>query len=224
MAVAVTNVVRIAAITAFFACAAASAAQGDGEAPWSHTPHGKMLERILPKAVTSPQLPEARSEGARLLAQYCVQCHHLPNPAMHTAQRWKPVVERMVWRMRGGGNLGAVMKELMEGVRAPTDAEVAAMTDYLQKHGQRGIDADHPALRTAAGQMYSIACAQCHELPDPQRHTAGEWPAVVQRMRGYMEKANTVTGDASLRTTPELRTADIVRLLQRYARPAGTPR
>jgi hypothetical protein len=35
---------------------------------------------------------------------------------MHTADRWKLVVQRMVWRMRGGGNLGALMKEMMASV------------------------------------------------------------------------------------------------------------
>jgi hypothetical protein len=71
--------------------------------------------------------------------------------------------------------------------------------------------------------MYVLACTQCHALPDPQRHTASEWPVVVQRMRGYMRWANTVTGDASTRTTPELNTDDIVRLLQRYAGAGSSP-
>lgn len=30
-------------------------------------------------------------------------------------------------------------------------------------------------------------CTQCHALPDPEKHTAHEWPAVVDRMKGYME-------------------------------------
>jgi cytochrome c2 len=177
-----------------------------------------MLERILPRTVTAEQLPEAQSDGARLVAQYCVQCHHLPYPPMHTAARWKSIVERMVWRMRGGGNLGAAMKELMDGVQAPPPEAVATLTAYLERHGQHEMSADHPALRTEAGQIYSIACTQCHALPDPRRHTASEWPQVVQRMRGHMAWANTVSGPASLRTTPELNTAEIVRLLQRYAR------
>lgn len=184
---------------------------------WARTPHGKMLERILPPTVTPAELPEPHSEGARLVARYCVQCHHLPHPPMHTAQRWKSIVERMVWRMRGEGNLGAVMKELMAGVQAPAPAEVEVLTAYLQRHGQEEMDPAHPALRTEAGQMYAIACTQCHALPDPRRHSARAWPEVVKRMRGYMAWANTVTGEASLRTAPELKTAEIVRLLQRHA-------
>lgn len=191
---------------------------------WSQNPYGRMLERILPPSVEPRQLPEPQSAGARLTVRYCVQCHFLPNPQMHTAGRWRPIIERMVWRMRGEGNMGALMKEMMENITAPTVAEVAALGAYLEKHGQREIAPQHPALRTTAGQMYSIACSQCHALPDPQRHTAGEWPAVVQRMQGHMAWANTVVGVSELRTNPVLDTAEIIRLLQRHARqPARVP-
>jgi hypothetical protein len=56
-------------------------------------------------------------------------------------------------------------------------------------------------------------------LPDPRRHTANEWPAVVERMQRNMAWANRVTGDPQLRTSPVLDTADIVRFLQRHASP-----
>ena len=92
---------------------------------WSKSPHGRMLERILPPAITPQDLPEPSSEGAQLTARYCVQCHYLPNPEMHTAARWQPVIERMVWRMQGRGNMGPLMKDMMAGVQAPSDAEAA---------------------------------------------------------------------------------------------------
>lgn len=185
---------------------------------WAHSPHGRMLERILPPSIQPAQLPEPESAGAHLAARYCVQCHYLPNPQMHTAARWRPIIERMVWRMRGEGNMGTLMKEMMADVQAPTDSEAATLAAYLEKHAQKEIDPGHPALRTTAGQMYSIACSQCHALPDPQRHTAREWPQVVQRMRGHMAWANTVVGISELRTNPVLETTEIVRLLQHYAR------
>ena len=186
---------------------------------WARSPHGRMLERILPPAVEPQELPEPDTEGARLTARYCVQCHHLPNPQMHTAAKWGSTVERMVWRMQGKGNLGELMKEMMAHVRAPTPQEVTTLTRYLQKHGQNEISSAHPALKTTAGQMYSLACSQCHALPDPRRHTARQWPAVVERMRGHMAWANVIVGASELRTIPELNTAEIVRLLQRHARP-----
>ena len=185
---------------------------------WAKNPHGQMLERILPPAVQPGELPEPQSDGARLTARYCVQCHYLPSPQMHSAAKWDATVERMVWRMEGRGNLGTLMKEMMAHVRAPTAEEVVILTRYLRKHGQREIDPAHPALKSTAGQIYSLACSQCHALPDPQRHTAREWPAIVERMRRHMAWANVVVGASELRTVPELDTASIVRFLQRYAR------
>jgi len=76
----------------------------------------------------------------------------------------------------------------------------------------------YPDLDTESGRRFSIACSQCHVLPDPRRHTAPEWPAIVKRMRRNMAWANRVTGDPALRTSPELNTADITRFLQRHAR------
>jgi hypothetical protein len=185
---------------------------------WAKSPHGAMLERILPPSLQPGDLPEPQSEGARLTVRYCVQCHHLVNPAMHTPARWKSVVERMVWRMRGNGNMGELMKEMMAHVKAPTDAEVDVLLRYLQKHAQTEIDSRHPALATRAGEAFGIACSQCHALPDPQRHTAREWPGVVQRMKRHMAWTNIVVGPPELRTIPELKTEEIVALLKRYAR------
>jgi len=185
---------------------------------WSQSPHGKLLERILPPSIEPHQLPEPRSEGARLTARYCVQCHYLPSPQMHSPDKWTPVVVRMVWRMLGRGNMGALMKEMMDNVEAPTDQETGVLAAYLRKHGQQEMDSGHPALKSEAGKMFSIACTQCHALPDPRRHTSREWPAVVERMKQHMAWANTVVGADALKTTPVLDTTEIVRFLQRYAR------
>ena len=187
-------------------------------AMWAQSPHGRMLERILPPAIEPGGLPEPESEGARLTARYCVQCHNLPSPRMHPADHWVRTVERMVWRMRGHGNLGIVMRGLMEGVEAPTDREAEKLTRYLQQFAQKEMPATHPALRTREGTMFSIACSQCHALPDPRQHTAQEWPIVVQRMKRHMQWANTVVGPDELKTTPTLETEQIVRFLQLHSR------
>ncbi|MEO8442510.1 MAG: hypothetical protein ABI547_08495 [Betaproteobacteria bacterium] len=200
---------------------AAIAADGVAAAThrWAQSPHGAMLERILPPTVEPGQLPEPDSRGARLVAAYCVQCHYLPSPAMHGAARWPSVVERMVWRMEGKGNLGKVMQEMMAEVRTPGADEQATLLAYLQRHAQRELDPKrYSDIHTQAGRRFSIACSQCHVLPDPRRHTAREWPAVVERMQRNMAWANRVTGDPALRTVPELDTADITRFLQRHAR------
>jgi mono/diheme cytochrome c family protein len=185
---------------------------------WRNSPYGAMLERILPPSIAPAQLPQPQAAGARLAAAYCVQCHYLPNPAMHNAARWKSVVERMVWRMQGRGNLGTLMREMMADVKAPSAAEEAQLVQYLQSNAQREINRSRYDLRSQRGRIFSIACAQCHVLPDPKRHTADEWPQIVERMKRNIAWANRVTGDPNLRTTPELDTAEIVRFLQRNSR------
>lgn len=48
--------------------------------------------------------------------------------------------------------------------------------------------ADLPAPGSAGAQLLERFCSQCHNLPAPGLHTATEWPAVLQRMAGYMRE------------------------------------
>ena len=186
---------------------------------WQQSPYGAMLERILPPAIEPKQLPEPRSEGARLTINYCVRCHYLPNPAMHDAARWETVLKRMVWRMEGAGHLGTLMQEMMADAKAPSAAEQTTLIRYLQKHAQTEIDPKQYAdLNSPSGQMFATTCSQCHALPDPKRHTAREWPRVVERMQENLTWANRVKENAALRTSPEINTAEIIRFLQRHSR------
>ena len=186
---------------------------------WADSPYGPMLERIIPPGFTGAMLPEPKSRGARLTRRYCVQCHNLANPAMHEAARWPSVVERMVPRMQGKGNLGTVMGEMMAQVRAPTPDEQSQIIAYLQKHAQRRLDeAKYPEVNTPAGEPFRLACRQCHVLPDPQRHTAAEWRLVVARMERNMEWMNRVVGTRPVQGEPQLRVEDINAFLAKYAR------
>jgi mono/diheme cytochrome c family protein len=187
--------------------------------PWAKSPQGPMLERIIPPGFEPAMLPEPDSEGARLTLRYCVQCHNLANPAMHDAGRWRVVVARMLPRMEGKGNLGKVMSEMMAGVQAPSAPEVATLTAYLRKHAQKSIDPSRiPEVNAPAAAPFRRACAQCHELPDPLRHTAKEWPAVVARMQKNMEWMNRVVGSKPVPGEPQLRVEDINAFLAKYAR------
>ena len=61
--------------------------------------------------------------------------------------------------------------------------------------GPRGAYGDNrqqgfPDLNSRAGQRFAQACSQCHALPDPRQHTAGQWPGVVARMEQYMRQRN----------------------------------
>jgi hypothetical protein len=186
---------------------------------WAESPHGPMLERILPPTFELGQLPAPKSRGARLLVQYCVQCHNLPNPAMHQAAKWPAIFERMVLRMRGRGNMGELMQEMMAGVRAPTEQEAGALLAYLRKYGQRPLDPKkYPEVNLPEGRSFKLACQQCHVLPDPMRHTAAEWPAVVARMEKNMEWMNRVVGNHHPPDEPQLRIEEINAFLVKRAR------
>jgi hypothetical protein len=205
------------------ALCAAPAAQADGMAAarkrWAESPHGTMLERILPPGFEPADLPEPRSRGARLTARYCVQCHNLANPAMHEARKWPQVVERMVLRMQGKGNMGHLMADMMGGVEAPADDDRKAIVAYLGKHAQKPLDPRKvPDLYTPAGDSFRLACQQCHVLPDPARYRASEWPAVVARMERNMEWMNRVVGSRPVPGEPQLSIAEINAFLARHAR------
>lgn len=186
---------------------------------WAESPYGPMLERIIPPGFTGAMLPQPKSRGAQLTRRYCVQCHNLANPAMHDATRWPSVVGRMVPRMEGKGNLGKVMGEMMAGIEAPNTEEQQLIVAYLRKHAQKPLDeAKVPEVNAPAGESFRLACKQCHVLPDPKRHTAGEWRAVVARMQTNMEWMNRVVGTKPIPGEPQLRIEDINAFLAKYAR------
>jgi hypothetical protein len=192
---------------------------GDARKRWAESPHGPMLERILPPTVEPDQLPEPKSAGAQLTVRYCVQCHNLPNPAMHHAAKWPPIVERMVVRMEGHGNMGSLMSDMMAGVEAPSEEEKKTLVAYLRRYAQKPLDPKrYPDVNRPEGEAFRLACSQCHVLPDPQRHTAAEWPAVVARMQDNMEWMNRVVGSKPIPGEPQLRIEEIVGFLEKHAR------
>jgi len=186
---------------------------------WAESPHGPMLERILPPTVEPDQLPEPKSAGAQLTVRYCVQCHNLPNPAMHHAAKWPPIVDRMVIRMEGRGNMGALMSDMMAGINAPSEEETRTLVAYLRRYAQKPLDPKrYPEVNRPGGEAFRLACSQCHVLPDPRRHTAAEWPAVVARMQDNMEWMNRVVGSKPIPGEPQLRIDEIVGFLEKHAR------
>lgn len=186
---------------------------------WSESPYGPMLERILPPGFEPPMLPQPKSRGAQLELRYCVQCHNLPNPAMHHAQKWRPVYDRMAARMAGRGNMGKLMADMMAGVSAPSAEESAVLVAYLEQNAQKPLDPKEiPEVGTPRAEAFRLACQQCHVLPDPKRHTAREWPAVVARMQKNMEWMNRVVGSQPVKGEPQLKIGDINAFLAKYAR------
>lgn len=189
---------------------------------WEASPHGPLLERILPPTFDAARLPQRQSNGAKLVLAYCVQCHNLPNPAMHHAAKWPGIVRRMVLRMEGKGNLGTLMAEMMAGVKAPGAEETKAIVAYLQRHAQKPLDpARYPEVYQPSGEAFRLACNQCHVLPDPRRYTAAEWPRVVARMQENMEWMNRVVGSKPVPGEPRLAVEEINAFLARHARKPG---
>lgn len=211
--------VRLLLLLMLFSTTVSADDAADARRRWEASPHGPMLERILPPTFQPSQLPEPGSPGAKLTLRYCIQCHNVPNPAMHHAQKWPDIVERMVLRMKGRGNLGELMSEMMAGVQAPSEEETVTLVAYLRRHSQVPLDPQrYPEVNRPSGEAFRLACNQCHVLPDPQRHTALEWRAVVARMQENMQWMNRVVGSKPIPGEPQLRIEEINAFLARYAR------
>ncbi len=132
----------------------------------------------VPQAGVNPDsLPDRNNPGARVLLQYCTQCHALPSPAAHGAQDW-PFVARQMWLF-----IDQMQGEL--GIRSPTTAERAQLLAYLQANALE-VAASLPA--GAGKATFEATCSRCHVLPDPRRHSPVDWPTVVMRMERNMER------------------------------------
>jgi nitrate/TMAO reductase-like tetraheme cytochrome c subunit len=193
------------------------------EQRWERSTHNEFLRRIVPPYLTPQTLPEPQSRGAKLTAQYCVQCHYVAAPAMHHAEKWPAVISRMAPRMHGKGNMGALMKDLMADMQAPTEEELRVMVAYHQKHAKKAIaPSAAPEPATRVGEAFVQACSQCHALPDPRAYRKEQWPAIVRRMDDNMGWMNRVIGSKpngrSDPREPQYRTDEIIAYLQRHAK------
>lgn len=83
----------------------------------------------MPPATGPAELPEPNSAGAKLVTQYCMQCHGLPSPKQHSASGWPPTIARMNSRMQWMSRNNSPMN-----IQAPTEEELSTLTAYLQQH------------------------------------------------------------------------------------------
>jgi len=134
-------------------------------------------EIALPPGLPAESLPEPASPGAKILAQYCTQCHALASPAMHGPVDWPGVVRRM-W-VRIDMMAGAL------GVQIPSTAQRAQLLAYLQAHALK-VAENLPA--GPGRETFEAVCSRCHVLADPRVHSPPDWPVVVMRMEKNMEK------------------------------------
>ncbi len=174
-----------------------AAAQG-GMMPDDQAP----LPELLPE-----QLPDPKSEGADLTVRYCAQCHNLPSPATHSAEERREVVGRMDRHMAEGKHPRGMMR-----IQRPTAEEREALLQYLQQNALRTFSGQSlPDPGSPGAERFKTICGRCHALPDPGLHTAGEWPAVVERMRRNMK----VMGKPAI---TDAERAEISDYLKRHAR------
>ena len=170
-----------------------------------------MLERILPPTFDAAQLPERGSRGAQAHAALLRAVPQPANPAMHHAEKWPAIVERMVLRMEGKrqhGHADGRDDGRGEGAERGGDARRSSPTCSATRRS-RSIPQRYPEVNRPSGEAFRLACNQCHVLPDPQRHTAAEWRAVVARMQENMEWMNRVVGSKPVPGEPQLRVEEI---------------
>lgn len=140
-------------------------------------------------------LPEPDARGATLLEVYCIQCHWLPAPQMHSAEEWPILMRRMVMRAQtlhdrmGGpmtrGILGQYLLSGMASAQTPSVEDIDSLVAYLQRNAMPVAGLDELGIG-AEKEFFVSRCGFCHETPSPSAHTAAEWPAVVARMHTNM--------------------------------------
>ncbi len=81
--------------------------------------HQDQLSEQEESAGLSDEAKEA--QGQLLVKDYCVACHSLPLPLLHSASLWPSVVKRMKHHM------------VEAGKPVPTPEETSAIIDYLQE-------------------------------------------------------------------------------------------
>jgi cytochrome c5 len=154
--------------------------------------HGKGMRKRMMEArvpgVAPDQLPDPDSAGAALVIRYCSQCHNIPSPATHSKKEWVEVVNRMerhMEMMEGRGH------RKMRRITRPTPEEKTNLLAYLQAHALKPFASGPlPDPESPGALLFRKFCVQCHLLPDPNLHTAAEWPGVVERMRMNMRVIN----------------------------------
>ena len=132
---------------------------------------------LPPPGVTPGDLPSAESDGAAALLRFCAPCHDLPSPRSHSATDWPAIVRRM-W-------LRAERVDPQFLVPIPTVAERFMLLRYMLDNALQVSAAELPS--GPGRDLFIETCTRCHELPDIRQHSAGDWAAVVMRMREHMD-------------------------------------
>lgn len=146
---------------------------------------------LPPASYRLEDLPEQGSRAVGLQQAYCLQCHGVSSPRMHSSDEWPVLVRRML--MRGaalGSRLGGPRTEgmvdgmLMAGLRTaelPPAEDVDSLVAYFQRNAfPAATESEIPDTPDAA--LYVEKCSGCHDTPSPAAHPADEARGLVARM------------------------------------------
>ncbi len=86
----------------------------------------------------------------------------------------------------------AVYMELGSRSKAPEDRaaqmmEMNAPAAAMMMIPKGTTPASLPEPQSAGALALGKYCARCHDLPTPTMHSGEDWPAVLERMRGYIQ-------------------------------------
>jgi len=146
---------------------------------------------LPPTSYRLEDLPEQGSRAVGLQQAYCLQCHGLSSPKMHSSDEWPILIRRML--MRGaalGSRLGGPRSEgmvdgmLMAGLRTaqlPPAEDVDSLVAYFRRNAFPAA-AESEISDTPDAVLYVQKCSGCHDTPSPASHPADEIQALVARM------------------------------------------
>lgn len=150
---------------------------------------------LPPPDFPAEALPEPDSRGAALVQAYCVQCHWIPAPQMHSADEWPILMRRMILRARtlhdrmGGpvtrGLVGEILLSGMASAEVPSPEDADTLLAYFQRYAMPAAEPGELGEGEDTD-FYRQACGTCHETPSPKAHTGIEWEEVVGRMQSNM--------------------------------------
>lgn len=148
---------------------------------------------LPPTNIERSDLPEPKSTGAGLLEVYCVQCHWLPTPQMHSSEEWEILVRRMILRAQllekraDGPHIPDFLTGSVQFRLIPTPEHRDSLQAYLKRNALPVVDPTE-LPDTEAADLFVERCSACHQTPSPGAHTASGWKPVIARMQGNMSR------------------------------------
>lgn len=151
---------------------------------------------LPPREFTGDDLPEPGSRGAGLVQVYCIQCHWLPTPTMHSPDEWDIILPRMYLRAQqlenrlGGplttGMVGEIVMSGFQSTAVPSEADADTLAAYMRRYGLQTVDPEE--LSAGPGrELFIERCSTCHETPAPSAHTVTGWERLVKEMQEYTQ-------------------------------------